>query len=265
MTTLRSRAFIVKQYFQYWLKATDQYSLHSPFTYQFYNEVILGTSNLKDFEEIEFLRKSLLRNHAKIQVLDLGAGSLVNPDSRRSISQIAGSSLSTPKFSSFLFRFLSYFKPGNILELGTSLGINTLYMAKSNPSTPVYTFEGCPNIAAIASNHFHQLKANNVRIIRGNINDTLSDELAKIGTPEFVYFDANHTEEATMEYFERCLRCKCDSSIFIFDDIHLTEGMFNAWEKIRRHKEVTLSMDIFDAGIIFFKEKLQPNHYTLSF
>ncbi len=265
MTSWRSRAFIVKQYLHYWLAAIDQYSLHTPFAYQFYKSVVLEDSKNTDFSKIEGIRRSLLKNRTKIKVHDLGAGSVFNTGNIRTISDISRSSLSTSKFSRFLFRLLRQSNPSNVLELGTSLGINTAYMAKANPSVSVYTLEGCPNISGLARKHFDQLQLENIEIITGNIDDTLPGLLKSINTAAFVFFDANHTEEATLQYFEMCLRHKSEDSIFVFDDIHLSNAMHRAWEKIRTHEEVTHSMDIFDAGIVFFKKGLQPGHYTLSF
>src|SRR5690606_7769854 len=142
-------------------------------TYHFYNEVILEPFVGKEFEEIEAIRKLLLQNHTKIKVTDLGSGSVLNRNNSRPISKIASTSLSTPKFSRFLFRLLTYFQPRSVLELGTSLGINTAYMAIANPLTPVHTFEGCPNIAALAHKNFTQLGLNNIQLNVGNIDDTL--------------------------------------------------------------------------------------------
>lgn len=264
-TRLRSGTFIVKQYLQYWLNAIDQYSLQTPFTYRFYNEVIVEGRDQAAFGEIEAIRSALLKNHAQIKVLDLGAGSVVDPGNLRTISKIARFSLSSPKFSRFLFRLIGHFKPSNIVELGTSLGINTSYMAKASPGTTVYTLEGCPNIASLASEHFKQLHLENIKLIIGNIDDTLSGLLKQISAAEFVFFDANHTEAATLRYFDLCLQYRNGNSIFVFDDIHLSEDMHRAWEKIKTHPEVSLSMDIFDAGIVFFEKGLQPGHYTLTF
>src|SRR5690606_35523056 len=233
MTNLRSGFFIFKQYLQYWLNAIDQYSLQSPFVYQFYNQVVAESAETPRFNDVEALRQSLLKNLTKIEVRDLGAGSLVMPENTRSISKIADSSLSTPKFSRFLYRLLRYFTPINVLELGTSLGINTAYMASATPSSPIYTLEGCPNIASLAKGHFNQLQLETIRLIEGNIDDTLPGVLKQMETSDFVFFDANHTEAATLHYFELCLHYKSEHSVFVFDDIHLSKEMNSAWRQIR--------------------------------
>ena len=156
------------------------------------------------FAAIEAVRGELLKNYQEIEVLELGSGSRVHKGSRRKVSSIAYHSLSSAKFSRFLFKTVLFFKPANILELGTSLGVNTLYLAKANPRIPVYTLEGCPQTAAIAQINFSSLQATNIELVHGNINDTLKALLARLGIIDFVYFDANHTFEATLEYFHLC-------------------------------------------------------------
>ena len=265
MTNLRSRSFILSQYFKYWLKATGSYSLHAPFIFQFFNSIISDRRIFYVFEEIENIRKKLINNLDIIDVLDLGAGSQIIPGRERTISDIAGSSLSSPKFSQFLFRLVLNRNPTNIVELGTSLGINTLYLAKANSKTPVVTMEGCPNIAKIAVRNFEKMACENITLVEGDIDCNLELVLSRFNTIDFVYFDANHTQEATLRYFELCLSKVNENSIFVFDDIHLSIGMNKAWKLIKTNPIVALSIDIFDAGIIFFDKRLQKQDYILEF
>lgn len=265
MTHVRSRAFIFKQFFYYWLRATDKYSLQAPFVYHFYDQVIELKSISHDFNSIEILRKELIRDNRTIDVLDLGVGSKVLKGKNRKVSSIARTSLSSAKFSQFLFKLILNRNPRNTIELGTSLGINTLYLAKAKPTMPVYTFEGCPNIANIASQNFKKLECENISIIQGNIDETLKVTLQQLDTIDIVYFDANHTQEATLQYFNLCLEKINPRSVFVFDDIHLSREMNNAWKKISENSKVTMSIDIFDAGLLFFEKGLQKKNYILKF
>lgn len=262
---MRSRFFIIAQYLRYWFEAIDQYSLQTPFVYNFYNEVILGKVPLDAFEAIEQLRAQLLKDNTKIVVRDFGAGSVINAGSQRKIAAIAHHSLSSPKFSRFLFKAVQFSHPKNVVELGTSLGINTLYMAKAAPDTPIITLEGCTESIKIAEKHFKLLKAHHVRVVQGNIDATLPQVLSALEFVDFVYFDANHKKEATLRYFELCLKKVRSQTIFIFDDIHLSREMSDAWKTICENPAVSTSIDIFDAGIVFFRKGLTKGHYILEF
>lgn len=260
-----TRAYQGMRYLEYWLKAVDQYSLQAPFIFKFYNEVILDDRTFYAFEEIEKLRNKLLHDSREITIQDLGSGSLASCELKRPISHITRYSSSDAKFSEFLYRLILHHQPKNILELGTSFGLNTLYLAKASPKTPVITLEGCPATIDIARANFAQLGAKNIQAILGNIDITLPTVLDKLTSLDLVYFDANHTKEATLHYFSQCLSKAHEQSIFIFDDIHLSKGMHEAWRNIQDHENVTISLDIFDAGIVFFRKGVSKEHYILEF
>ena len=260
-----SRAYQGVRYLAYWLRAVDQYSLQAPFIFNFYNEVVLDKRSFHAFDEIEKLRADLFKNHRKIRILDLGSGSIASHKLERPISHIAKYSSSNPKFSAFLYRLIIHTQPKNILELGTSFGLNTLYMAKANPKIPVTTLEGCPSTMEVAKANFEQLKAWNIQATLGNIDTTLPATLDNLSALDLVYFDANHTKEATLRYFFQCLPKAHAQTIFIFDDIHLSKEMSEAWRNIQDHESVAISLDIFDAGIVFFQKGISKEKYILEF
>ena len=149
------------------------------------------------------------------------------------------------------------------MELGTSLGINTAYLAL-NKDTKVYSFEGDQKVAKLAAQHLASF--NNCKLIRGNIDNTLVTFLADYEQAlDLVYFDANHTYEATLRYFNLCLPHAHEHSIFILDDIYWSRGMTKAWKEIKKHPKVIASVDIFDAGILFFDPSLNRENLILDF
>ena len=117
------------QYFSYRLKAKNEHSLHSPFLFDFYTEVIKLKKQYYAFEDIENVRTDLLKSKDKITITDFGAGSKAINSNLRAVSAIAKHSLSSRKTSELLFRMVDYFQPTTIFELGTCLGINTSYLA----------------------------------------------------------------------------------------------------------------------------------------
>lgn len=253
------------QYLTYFLKAVDKYSLHSPFVYQFYTEVLSDKRKFYAFEEIESVRADVLKDSRSVEVLDLGKGSVADKGNYRKIAKIAQYSLSKATFSRLLFKMILFYKPRHILELGTSLGINTLYLAKADSRIPVTTMEGCPQISHLARENFRKLNASNILLIEGDIDHNLPTVMEEVDQLGLVYFDANHTREATLRYFECCLQKADEDSIFIFDDIHLSKEMYEAWKEICGNSKITISIDVFDAGILFFNPGLKREHYILEF
>ncbi|MFZ6663066.1 O-methyltransferase [Peijinzhouia sedimentorum] len=248
-------AFEVLQYrIQHWLKAVDEQSLHSPSLFQLYQ--ILAKKNSASFDEIEKIRKQLREDKQTIEVTDLGAGSKMKLSNKRKISSIAKSSLNTAFWSETIFNLIEHFKPSTIVELGTSLGINTLYLASANPNAKTISFEGCPEIARIALSNFNKFPNLDIQIIQGNIDQTLPLLLQKQADCSFFYIDANHTYEATKRYFELIISNSTADSILIFDDIHWSSGMHRAWQEIVQHPKAQLSIDLFKIGLIFTNPEL---------
>ena len=256
---------MIKYYFQFLLNSKNEHSLHSPFVFELYTKIIQLKTKYPVFETIENLRKKLLKNRSIIEITDLGAGSKIYKSNQREIRQIAKSAEKNPKFGKLLFRLIRHFKPSTIFDLGTSLGITTIYESKSYEFSKIFTFEGCPSTASIAKGNFLELDCKNIEIIVGNIDETLPEELAKINQLDFAFFDANHRFEPTIRYFELCLKKATDESIFVFDDIHWSDEMHEAWQFIRNHKEVMISIDLFFVGIVFFRKNQPKQDFVLRF
>ena len=183
---------MLKYFFQFLLASKNEHSLHSPFVFEIYTKVIAPKTNFPVFLEIEKLRKKLLKDHSIIEIADFGAGSKIYKTNQREIRQIAKSAEKAPKFGKLLFRLIQHFKPKTIFDLGTSLGITTLYESRAYEQSKVFTFEGCPATAAIAKENFEALSCENIEIIVGNLDKTLKTKLNEIDRLDFAFFDANH-------------------------------------------------------------------------
>ena len=208
----------------------------------------------------------MLRSNQEIEILDLGAGSRINKSNRRRIKAIAKNAEKPAKFGRLFNRLIRRFQPKNILELGTSLGLTTLYMSRAKPDARVISFEGCPETAKIARQNFEKTGAQNIDIVVGNIDETLPAELKKLNQKiDFAYFDANHRYEPTVRYFETCLPYTTNDSLFIFDDIYWSEEMTQAWEHIKNHPDVTLTVDLFWIGLVFFRKEQVKENFVLRF
>ena len=144
-------------------------------------------------------------------------------------------------------------------------------MAAANAQSKVWTFEGCPQTAQIAERNFANWaaqkgqKQSNIEIIVGNIDHTLPQQVAVSSPIDFAFFDANHRYEPTVRYFETCLTNAHEDSVFVFDDIHWSEEMEQAWATIRRHPSVTVSIDLLWVGLVFFRKKQPKQHFVLRF
>ncbi len=258
---MRQKILHVIRYLKFLSKARNSkgFGVHSPFSFELITNVFEEKNEYYKYSEIESLRAELLLDKRVIDVQDFGTGS----SGKRKVSKIAARSLKKKKYAQLLFRLVSFSKPQIVLDLGTSLGITTAYLASPNSSSTIYTFEGCPNIASIANEVFGKSRVENVIMKIGDINNTLPEIIDVIKTIDFVFFDANHTKEATLNYFYTCLKKSNETSVFVFDDIHYSKGMEEAWNEIKANNKVKVSFDLFSLGIIFFNPILTKENFTL--
>ncbi|MGZ3832089.1 MAG: O-methyltransferase [Mucilaginibacter sp.] len=243
-----------KDYLLHRLRGKNRHGLHSPFVYRLVDEVIYDFEYKDIYKEVESVRTQLLSDNQVITVTDLGAGSLVNNNRKKKISDIARNALKPPKLAQLIYRLVNDQKPENIIELGTCLGTTSLYLRNAASDAELYTLEGCPETAGIAAEVFKKAGVGNIKQVTGNFDDTLPGVIKGLDQLDFVFVDGNHQKQATLKYFEWCLPKVHENTLLIFDDIYWSEGMKEAWEIIKAHPKVTVTIDLFWIGLVYFKK-----------
>lgn len=214
-----------------------------------------------DFNEIESIRRQLLKDQREIEVTDLGAGSHIMKSKERKIADIARYSGKSPKLSRLVNRLALHNKSETALELGTSLGITTAYLSKA--CSKVISIEGCPNIANIAKENHSALAIKNVEIQVGNFQEQLPKQIQQNPKCNFVFVDGNHTYEATMHYYELLCKTMPTNSLLIFDDIYWSKQMFRAWNEITGDSMNTLTIDLFYLGLVYLRPDQAKEHFSI--
>lgn len=244
----------------HWLKKVDGYSLQSPFVFQVYQDLqnYLKTQ-ISSNQQIEAVRKHLLSSSQNIKVLDLGAGSKKVNTHQRKVSDITRYSTSPKKYA-LLYQYFCQLTPANqVIELGTCMGITTQYLAKVTKGH-LYTFEGSEEILQIARS---TAQLTNASYIQGDISTKLPEILSTLDQIDFALIDANHTYFGATDYFGLLLDKIHKDSIIAIGDIYWSTEMNKAWNEIKDHPQVFLSLDFFECGILFFNPKLKKDHFTL--
>ena len=247
--------------------AQTKYRIHSPFVGHWIEEVLEDSRAYYAFDELEGLWERLKLDERKLAVTDLGAGSRADGAraAERSVASIARTAVCRPSKGRFLFRQTLFSKPTTILELGTSLGISALYFRAAAPKARLVTVEGCPNIAAVARENFRRMGGHPPESYVGNFDDVLPGLLPQLGQLDLLYLDGNHREAPTLRYFELCLPYVGENSVFLLDDIHWSAEMQRAWQQLSAHPSVSLSIDTFHTGLLFFKKEISgKKHFVLT-
>lgn len=255
--------FQINSYLKFLWKSKNEHAIHSPFVFNLLTKCFYDKKGKPEYLVLENYRKSLLENKSFIEVTDFGAGSKVFKSNRRQIAKIAKTAGISPKRAQLLFRVTKYFQPNSILEIGTSLGLATSALALGNPKAKVITLEGCPNTGAVAKNQLNDFDCTNVENVISEFESFLIAENLQSKVYDLIYFDGNHSKKATLAYFELLLPTINNDSVWIFDDIHWSPEMEEAWEMIKNHPKVKVTIDTFQWGFVFFRREQPKEHFII--
>lgn len=241
------------------------HGIHSPFIFDLVTRVFRNKIDPDIVFNVEQVRKKMTSDKKIILVNDLGSGSKMLKTKLRRVSDIARYSPVSRKYGMLLSRMASEFGSPMIIELGTSLGISTMYMASSNTGAQVLTVEGCPEIAELAKNNFAEAGLGNIDVIEGSFDDVLQSVTDPQVKPGLVFIDGNHRKDPVLKYFNMIAEMSGSNTVIIIDDINYSKEMAEAWKSIKLHEKVSVSVDICRMGIVFFREGINHNDYVIRY
>ncbi|CAD0004631.1 O-methyltransferase [Flavobacterium salmonis] len=253
----------IKSYLKFLWKSKNEHGVHSPFVFSLLTKCFYDKKSKPEYSTLNNYRKSFLENKNFINVTDFGAGSKVFKSNKRQISKIAKTAGISKKRAELLFRVTNYFEPKNILEIGTSLGLATSALALGNPKAKIITLEGCLQTANQCQLQLQRFNFNNVENVISEFELYLNNLKPETLNFELIYFDGNHSKKATLAYFELLLPTIDNDSVWIFDDIHWSSEMEEAWEIIKKHPKVTVTIDTFQWGFVFFRREQEKEHFII--
>jgi len=253
----------IKSYLNFLYHSKNEHGVHSPFVFNLVTKCFYDKKQYPEYAILKNFRKSLLQNKNTIEVTDFGAGSRVFKSNTRQIAKIAKTAGITPKRAELLFRITKYFQPESILEIGTSLGLATSALALGNPDAKITTLEGCKNTLHQCQSQLQKFNINNVDCVNTEFSSFLNNQQPTTNNRQLIYFDGNHSKTATLTYFELLLSSVTNETVWIFDDIHWSADMEEAWEIIKNHPKVTVTIDTFQWGMVFFRAEQEKEHFVI--
>jgi len=251
----------ITSYFKFLLKSKNQHGVHSPFVYDLVTKCFYDTKKYPAYKTLKVYRNKTIQNKKLISIRDFGADSQIVKSNKKKVITIAKNKETTFKKQQLLYRVISYFKPDTILELGTSLGLGTVAMAIANPSSKIITLEACLNTSKLAQSYFKEFELKNIHLQNSSFEDFFKPKSSE--KYDIVFIARNDRKEDIVSYFYMLLDKTNNDSLLIFNDIYWNTEMTEAWNQIKEHPKVTLSIDTYYWGFLFFRIEQEKGHFTI--
>jgi predicted O-methyltransferase YrrM len=268
-----SRLRLAQKYLRYYLTASNGkgHGVHSPFVYDLVRGVLCDRTAYAPYAAIEGLRWRLLKDDGVLEVEDMGAGSVRGGTQVRKVADIARHTAKPARLGQLLFRLARYYRPGVVVELGTSLGLSTAYLAAGVKEGglgdgKLWTIEGSGSVAERAAGHLSELGLVGVEVVTGNFDVVLEPLVERVGPVNLAFVDGNHRYEPTLRYFDILMRHSVGPSTLIFDDIHWSGDMERAWAQIKEDPRVMMTIDLFFFGLVVIRDEFKVKQdFTIRF
>ena len=259
--------YSIKKYLGYHLTSSHRrgHGIHSPFVFDLIQKVFRNKTAPDVVLDIEKVRKTLMRENRVIRVKDLGAGSKKMKSNLRRISDIARFSSVPSKYGRLLTNMATVFGDTGILELGTSLGLSTMYLAAGQKDGKVYTIEGCPETLSVASGNFSHCGFTGIKTMSGSFDEMIPVFAEEKIIPGIIFVDGDHRKESVIRYYEKVKQFSGENSVIILDDIHISSEMGEAWKEIKMDSSISITIDIHRFGIVFFRKGMTRTDYKIRY
>lgn len=241
-------------FLKHWSKAKTRHGVHSPFVYRLLDEVIYDFRAKTVYQEIEQLRNDLEQDKPWISNAESAA-----------VWHVTKKVLKPAKLAQLFYRLVADLNPGTIIELGTSLGSTTAYLAKAAPGARLVSILENSEALAIAKENLQKLNISNVELLFGNSDYLLPKLLERIPELDLILIDGNHSRDAILNYFKSCLPKMSEHSMMVFEDIYRSREMKSAWEEIKSNPEVSVTIDLFWIGLVFIRRAQRKEDFKIRF
>lgn len=255
----------IARYADHFKNAKGRYRIHSPFVYELLSQNIRDEEDKRAYAPIEKVLHELRKDPSRIEVTDLGAGSRWTGKKLRRVDRMAKKTGCSKRTGRLLYRLADRFAQNDALELGTSLGIGTMYLASGTKGT-LHSIEACPASLGVAERNLKKAGVTNVALHEGDFRHVLKELLPTLPKLDLIRIDGDHREDPTLEYFEYGMEKAHNDTLFIIDDIHWSDGMERAWETLKGDPRISLSLDLFHLGLLFIRsEQREALHLRIRF
>ncbi len=269
------KLFFIFNYFIFKLKASNEHGVHSPFVFHLLTNVIYNKNEYYCFKNIANLKLQFVSSKNifnwvknKFSLPNNTLGKNYSESDFRLINntnQIYCHNKYSVKYSKLLFRLVNHFQPEHIIEIGTSFSIHSIYLASACSKTSLITIEQNAEIADVTKDKFKKINLINIEQKFGNIPTSIFEIFSRFSTLNFVCFNRGFCASETLNYFTLCLEKVSKDSIFVFCDIYASSSNKELWNTIKNNNRVSVTIDFFFMGIVFFHKEQAKQNFRIKF
>jgi len=227
------------------------FGVHSPFVYDLITNVIEEKSDFYAFSDISIAQLQLLQNE---HVIQYGRKRIAVKEALKRFGI-------TTKEGKFLFRLTNHYKPHTILSIGSSMGLAPLCLTRYNATVQCIILEYEQDIAEIAKQILNKEKNTALNIKIGAYHELLPESIVQLQRIDCVFIGKDVGVNDWDTVFEQCEPFIHDSTFFVLAGIRSSTDKQNYWMQYRQHPSVTIAVDLFDMGLLFFQPKLHKQVY----
>lgn len=161
------------------------------------------------------------------------------------------------KFGRLLFKSVNYFNAKTILELGSGIGINTLYLTVASKQSHCISVE--------TDDKKRELAKQLLKKWGYNIQLT-ADKFPVIDKPlDCILLNLRDYDTDHQTLIPYLLSCVNENSFIIVDGIRTNRKHQMLWKRLIGCEEVIVSLDLFHVGLLFFNPKYYKRNFKLSY
>ena len=106
--------------------------------------------------------------------------------------------------------------------------------------------------------YYYNLKTN-------EISEVKTQKKIQTESFDFAFYNIKNNESFTISEFMNHLKYFHNNSILAINNIHQSKKMEEVWKKIITQKEVTISIDLFFIGLVFFRKEQVKENFIIRF
>ena len=252
----------IVSFFCFIIKSKNEHGVHSPFVFDLITSCFYKKKDKNDLTIFSDYKKQLSKNTLLLEILSFNFMSRLLLSHKSKRSRFFKNSEISNKRARLLIHLIQYLKPKNILEIGTGFGINTVVLSSAQRNSKITTLEENEQVVKAIKEMFEKNTVKNVKFLTGNFDITLP-RVFNNNTYDFIHFKGSCANKIILKHFESSLLSIDNNSVFLFENIHSNKESEKVWNYIKKHKKVTVTIDTFLWGFVFFRKEQEKEHFII--